>query len=172
MKYLFIICFTLLSATTLAQDSISELLDRYNDNSIPYISVHELRMPKTNALLFDAREEEEFAVSHITNAILVGYNNFNMQELKNKYPDKNQQIIVYCSLGIRSETVAKKLKKAGYNNVFNLYGGIFEWKNNYYTVFNIDNNETENVHTFSKTWSKYLTNGKAYFKAEKSNIKL
>jgi len=33
---------------------------------------------------------------------------------------------VYCSLGIRSEVIAKKLKKAGYTNVFNLYGGIFE----------------------------------------------
>ena len=36
---------------------------------------------------------------------------------------------MYCSIGKRSEKVTQKLKKAGYNNVSNLYGGIFEWVN-------------------------------------------
>jgi len=66
---------------------------------------------------------------------------------------------VYCSLGIRSEDIAEKLKKAGYNNVLNLYGGIFEWKNKDFTVYNSEGTQTEKIHTFSKEWSKWLTKG-------------
>ena len=73
--------------------------------------------------------------------------------------DKNATIIVYCSVGIRSEDIAEKLQKAGYKNVFNLFGGIFEWKNKQNVVVDTNNNPTEKVHTFSKEWSKWLKKG-------------
>ena len=60
---------------------------------------------------------------------------------------------MYCSLGIRSETVGEKLKAAGYTNVYNLYGGIFEWKNKDFTVLDAEEKETNEVHTFNKYWS-------------------
>ncbi len=66
---------------------------------------------------------------------------------------------MYCSLGIRSSTIAIKLKKAGYTNVLNLYGGIFEWKNSGYRVYNRDEKETEKVHTYKQEWSKWLLKG-------------
>ena len=47
----------------------------------------------------------------------------------------------------------------GYKNVYNLYGGIFEWKNNNWKVFDNKGFETDNVHTFNKNWSKYLKKG-------------
>jgi hypothetical protein len=40
-----------------------------------------------------------------------------------------------------------------------LYGGIFEWKNNDFPVFNSEGKETDKIHAFSKEWSKYLYNG-------------
>lgn len=124
------------------------------------MSVETLAMPKTNAIILDAREEKEYNVSHIKNAIWVGYNKFKLKETLTKLPkDKNATIVVYCSLGIRSETVAYKLIKAGYNNIYNLYGGIFEWKNNNFKVVNSKEKETEKVHVFSKKWSKWLKKG-------------
>ena len=51
----------------------------------------------------------------------------------------------------------------GYKNVYNLYGGIFEWKNQDLPVFDSNNKETENVHAFSKEWSQYLTKGKKVY---------
>ena len=54
---------------------------------------------------------------------------------------------------------SQKLKKAGFTKVKNLYGGIFEWKNKGYPVFNSAGKETENVHAFSKHWSQYLNAG-------------
>jgi hypothetical protein len=44
-----------------------------------------------------------------------------------------------------------------------LYGGIFEWKNNNFKVLDTLGNETEKVHTFSKSWSKWLTKGEKVY---------
>lgn len=143
----------------IGQQSLSELLKKHNKKDIPYISVQELAMPKTNVIILDARELEEYNVSHINNAVFVGYDAFDLQKTIQKLPNKYQKIIVYCSLGIRSETIANQLKSAGYSNVSNLYGGIFEWKNNNFTVVNQHQKETDSVHVFSKEWSKWLTKG-------------
>jgi rhodanese-related sulfurtransferase len=140
-------------------ETLSELLKKYNEQSVPYISVQELAMLKTDAIILDAREIKEYHVSHLKNAIYVGYNFFEIDSVQQKLPNKDSQIVVYCSIGIRSEDIAEKLKKAGYSNVFNLYGGIFEWKNNNFTVYDSEEKETENVHTFNKAWSKWLRKG-------------
>ncbi|MGB6267575.1 MAG: rhodanese-like domain-containing protein [Olleya sp.] len=149
----------LFSSFSWSQDTLPELLKKYNTNSVPYISVQELAIPKTEAMVLDAREKNEFEVSHIKDAILVGYNDFNLDEVIKNLPNTNEKIVVYCSLGIRSETIAEKLRKAGYTNIYNLYGGIFEWKNNGFSVVDLDQNETEKVHAFSKEWSKWLNKG-------------
>jgi rhodanese-related sulfurtransferase len=154
----FIIC-CFLGLVCNAQETLSKLLKQYNTKNIPYISVQELAMPKTKAIIFDAREQNEFDVSHIKNAVGVGYNDFSMDSVFRKFPDKNKKIVVYCSVGIRSETIASKLKKAGYKNVYNLYGGIFEWKNNNYPVYNLEEKETDSVHVYSNQWSKWLKSG-------------
>ncbi|MBV7269348.1 rhodanese-like domain-containing protein [Winogradskyella luteola] len=146
------------SSISYAQETLSDLLKKYNSESIPYISVQELAMPKTEAILLDAREINEYKTSHLKNAIHVGHDKFDIKTVKTQITDKSTKIVVYCSLGIRSEDVAEKLKKGGYTNVFNLFGGIFEWKNNDFSVYNSEG-ETENVHAFSKDWSQWLLKG-------------
>ena len=111
----------------------------------------------------DAREPEEFAVSHLKNAVFVGYDDFNIRTVTDTIKNKDQDIVVYCSLGIRSEDIAIKLKKEGYKNVKNLFGGIFEWKNNNLKIYNQKNQTTDSIHAFSKKWSKWLKNGKLVF---------
>ena len=159
--------FVLFSVSGFSQESepetLSDLLKMYNERSVPYISVQELAMPKTDAVILDSREMKEYNVSHLKDAIYVGYDNFEIDSIQQKLPNKDSQIVVYCSLGIRSEDVAEKLKKAGYTNVFNLYGGIFEWKNNGFKVYDSINTVTENVHIFSKEWSKWLTKGEKVY---------
>lgn len=145
------------------QESLPELLKHYNTKNIPYITVQELAMPKTKAFILDAREKEEYDTSHLKNAIFVGYNHFDLDSVYIKIPNKASKIVVYCSLGIRSETIAYKLKKAGYSHVINLYGGIFEWKNNNYLVYNSEHVTTDNVHAFSKKWSVWLKKGNKIF---------
>jgi len=164
-KILLFIC-VCFSVSSFSQETLSELLKKHNNQSIPYITVQELAMPKTEATVLDARELSEFEVSHLKYAIYAGYSEFQIDSIQDKIKDKDQIIVVYCSIGIRSETIAEKLKKAGYTNVFNLYGGIFEWKNKNFSVFDSQENETENVHTFSQEWSEWLLNGKKVFDKE------
>lgn len=157
MRYLFIIFF-LFSHIIYGQNTIPEVLKKYNSELISYISVKQASM-KSNVVFLDARELIEYNTSHIKGALHVGYTSFNQTFVLEKIIDKNATIIVYCSIGVRSEKIGEKLLKLGYSNVFNLYGGIFEWKNNDYKVFNHSEQETEYVHTYSKEWSKYLKKG-------------
>ncbi|MHB0754769.1 rhodanese-like domain-containing protein [Polaribacter sp. M15] len=159
-----LILFLIISSATFGQKKLDKLLHKWNKRNVPYMSVETLALPKTNAILLDAREEKEYQVSHLKDAIYVGYDNFNLKKIINKLPkDKNAKIVVYCSLGIRSETVAYKLIKAGYTNVYNLYGGIFEWKNANFKVIDTLGKPTENIHTFNKEWSKWLKKGKKVY---------
>ena len=49
---------------------------------------------------------------------------------------KSDTIVLYCSIGYRSEKIGEKLVEMGYGHVFNLYGGIFEWVNRDLPVYN------------------------------------
>jgi len=143
-----------------AQKSINDILKKHNTKNISYISVQELAMPKTKAIVLDAREYREFEVSHLKDAIYVGYKEFNLDSIKDSFrANSSDKIVVYCSIGIRSETIANKLKKVGFTNVYNLYGGIFEWKNKGLHVYNMYGVKTEKVHVKNPFWGKWLIKG-------------
>ncbi len=139
-----------------AQSSIDQALDWYNRESVPYISVTEMQNFQ-NQVILDAREWEEYQVSHIKDAVWVGYNEFNLAEVVKNIPDKNLNIVVYCSIGVRSENIGEELLESGYINTKNLYGGIFEWTNQGYPVYNMEGEKTKKVHAYGKLWGKYLT---------------
>lgn len=156
--------FVFISLNSFSQKNLKQLLKKYNTESVPYISVKDLKKEPKSTVILDAREFKEFETSHLKNAICVGYDNFNLNATIQQLPEnKNTKIAVYCSLGIRSEDIAEQLKKAGYKNVFNLYGGIFEWKNQNNTVVNQQNLPTQKVHTFNKEWSKWLHKGEKIY---------
>ncbi|MFC6268724.1 rhodanese-like domain-containing protein [Frigoriflavimonas asaccharolytica] len=133
-----------------------------NKNTVAYIYVDDIAKGK-NYTFLDSREPKEFNVSHLKNAVNIGYDKFDSKKFVKDFPNKNENIVVYCSIGIRSETIGDKLKKLGYKNVQNLYGGIFEWKNKGNKVVDKDNLETEKIHTFDKNWSKYLKKGEKVY---------
>ena len=159
MKKLFLFICLGITMSCFSQKKLSELLKQENEETIPYISVDALKNIQNNVILLDAREAQEYKTSHLKNAILVGYDFFNVDAITQKIPNKKNQVVVYCSIGIRSEDIAQKLKNEGYTNVFNLYGGIFEWKNRDLEVLNSKEKPTDSVHTFSKVWSKWLKKG-------------
>ncbi len=162
MKIYILLLFVFLSSLGFAQNSIPKVLEKLNSKSVPYINVSELQA-KDNLIILDARETKEFNVSHIEEAINVGYDHFDSKKVTALLNDKNATIIVYCSIGVRSEKIGERLLKLGYKNVFNLYGGIFEWKHQGGKVVNNQNVETEEIHTFNKEWSVYLTKGKKVY---------
>ena len=122
---------------------------------VPAIDVDSLRkMPPGSVFLLDAREPGEYAVSHIQGAINSGYDHFDQTLLDSL--DKTRPVVVYCSIGYRSEKIAQKLKKAGFTNVSNLYGSIFEWVNRGYPVVDASGRATPRIHTYNKKWGKWV----------------
>ncbi|MBT8262983.1 MAG: rhodanese-like domain-containing protein [Bacteroidia bacterium] len=164
LRFLNILLF-LLGFQGYAQESLHDLLNIYNTRSIPYISVEELRMTQIHekVIILDAREHSEYEISKIEGAHYVGFSDFSSEELMKVIPPTDSLIVVYCSLGIRSEEIGEKLKKSGYSNVRNLYGGIFEWKNKDYPVLDSEGIETEKVHPYSKAWGKWLLKGEKVY---------
>jgi rhodanese-related sulfurtransferase len=128
-------------------------------HDVPEVSAKQLAEMK-NVVVLDARAKKEFEVSHIKNATWVGYEDFDLERL-GRIP-RNSRIVVYCSVGYRSEKVTEKLLKAGYSDVSNLYGGIFEWVNEGLPLCN-ESGPTENIHAFDRTWGVWLRKGKKVY---------
>lgn len=135
------------------------MLNGLLDHSVPEKSVHEIQGIQ-NYVFVDAREKEEFEVSHLQGAIHVGYDYFSDTALQNI--SKDDSVIVYCSVGYRSEKIAEKMQKMGFSHVYNLYGGIFEWKNQGRSVVN-EMGKTNKVHAYSKTWGVWLRQGEKVY---------
>jgi rhodanese-related sulfurtransferase len=130
-------------------------VDSYLDYSVPVMDVTTAGLKKSDFMFLDAREQEEFNISHIGGARHVGYDDFSLSKLS-AIP-KDQKIIVYCSIGYRSEKIAKKLRDAGYANVFNLYGSLFEWANRGFDLLDIQGKKTRKIHTYNSDWSRWVT---------------
>ena len=117
---------------------------------------------KATVVFLDAREKKEYDVSHIRNAVWVGYRGFG----RNRVVDipKGEKLIVYCTVGFRSEKIAERLIRMGYKDVSNLYGGIIEWVNSDNAVYKGENIPTERVHTFNKSLGVWLKKGEKVYK--------
>jgi rhodanese-related sulfurtransferase len=106
------------------------LLSTLLSHSVPEISVDSLATGHFHIL--DARSYREFEVSHIPGAYWAGYEDFSLDRLAGL--DTKAPVAVYCSVGYRSERIAEQLHRRGYDNVVNVYGGIFEWVNTEHAV--------------------------------------
>lgn len=169
MKYLFPFFTSLFCLYGLyGQSSIDNAIRKHNNNTVPYIQVEELTL-NNQFLLLDTREKREFEVSHLKNAVWIGDQEFDMDMVSSLIPDSDTPIVVYCSIGVRSEDVGEKLLNKGYTQVFNLYGGIFKWKNEGYKVYDSIEKETDRVHTFNKHWARMLTNATKVYDSKKHN---
>ncbi len=129
-------------------------------HSVPEILVPQAASDSAGITFLDAREPKEYTVSHIAGAIPVGYDDFNVANLP--VLSKDQRIVVYCSVGYRSEKVTEQLRTAGFTNIANLYGGIFEWVNQGFPVYDAQG-PTQQVHAFSRTWGVWLKRGKKVY---------
>lgn len=140
-------------------EAFDKKISRTINFSIPVMGVDELKEMQEDVVLLDARPQSEYDVSHIKGAKRVGFRKIDETALTGI--DKDEQIVVYCSIGYRSEKVGEQLKKMGFKNVYNLYGSIFEWVNQGNAVVDKDGKITTKLHTYNKRWSKWVENGKA-----------
>ena len=93
----------------------------------PVIAKQAWPMIDQGALLIDVRTAEEFAAGHITGAINIPWQE--TDKLMDAIgPDLQRQVVVYCRSGNRSTVYCNKLRKQGFESVYNLKGGVLAWQ--------------------------------------------
>ena len=107
---------------------------------------------RTPPRLLDVREPAEYRVSHLAGAHQVepGSDPATMDL------PKDQPIVTYCSVGYRSAEHAQKLRQAGFRNVRNLEGSLFEWANEDRPLAKAGGQPAERVHPYNKAWGLLL----------------
>ena len=81
-----------------------------------------------NAVVIDVRTSEEFELSRIPNSINIDF--YNPQNFMHEIEkiDKDISCYVYCRTGVRSANSCQLMSELGFKKVYNLLGGIVEWK--------------------------------------------
>ena len=92
-----------------------------NEVDIDYVELKE--RVKTGAILLDVRSAQEYQEGHLEGAILIPEFEIG-KNVEKIIPNKNQEIVVYCTSGSRSGKACKTMKLKGYNNLYNLKGGL------------------------------------------------
>ena len=83
---------------------------------------------RENAVVLDVRDKKEFDQGHIVNAVNIPFAALSgrLDELK-KY--REQPVVVACKQGQHAGSAGTLLRKAGFDNISRLTGGIVEWRN-------------------------------------------
>mgnify|MGYP003456462123 FL=1 len=81
-----------------------------------------------NAVILDVRTEDEFNEGFIANAINIDIHRG--QDFVNEIEalDKSKNYYVYCRSGMRSAKACEIMNQLGFENAYNLIGGITEWE--------------------------------------------
>ncbi|NJR64882.1 MAG: rhodanese-like domain-containing protein [Leptolyngbyaceae cyanobacterium CRU_2_3] len=103
-------------------------------------------------ILLDARSQAEFAVSHLKTAWWIDPK---MPDWKALAEFKGAAIVVYCSVGYRSARLAQQLQQAGFSNVLNLEGSLFQWANEGRPLV-CEGHTTQVVHPYNTCWGLLL----------------
>lgn len=83
---------------------------------------------RSNAVFLDIRDKEDFQAGHIPDAV-----NIPLKHLKERVAElekyKDRPVIAYCRSGNKSAAAGAILKKHGFENLYNLSGGVVAWQN-------------------------------------------
>lgn len=79
--------------------------------------------------LLDVRTEEEWNEGHLEGATRVEIGSKDFAETVKKTFDESKPLLVYCRSGARSERATRKLRAAGFTELYDLKGGIRSWAN-------------------------------------------
>jgi len=121
-KFLFIISLFLFSCSNDTKLTAEKFLEGINSSKIN---------------LIDVRTYDEFASGHIPNAINIDFNNFSEFQENINLIEKDNPTYIYCLSGGRSAKAYSYLKEIGFNNLYELDGGILDWRKNKFSENNL-----------------------------------
>lgn len=107
-----------------------------NDESVVNVSpkeLSELIKEHEGIKMIDVRTPEEFASGHISGAQNINFFDKNFAKSLEKL-DKSEPVIIYCKSGRRSGKSRAVLKELGFEKIYDLEGGILNWKSQDFNV--------------------------------------
>ena len=99
---------------------------RVNIHECSVSDVHDRLARGEQFLLFDVREESEYAAGHLPTAKWLGKGIIE-RDIESVVPDPDTELVLYCGGGFRSALSADMLQKMGYTNVISMDGGWRDW---------------------------------------------
>jgi rhodanese-related sulfurtransferase len=82
---------------------------------------------REDGVMLDIRETKEFQEGHVVNAVHIPVNTLEKRHVELiRYKDK--PVIVTCRSGSRSAAACKTLRKAGFEQVYMMNGGMLSWE--------------------------------------------
>ena len=104
---------------------------RPKQNSMSDLSQNEWAQALTEqqqAVVLDVRTQEEFESGYIPKAINIDIQMGTSFIDEINSLDKTKSYYVYCRSGARSSQAVQLMRELGFNNTFNLLGGILDWE--------------------------------------------
>lgn len=101
-------------------------LNEQEKSAIHVVMPTEFKEKSINQVIIDIRTPQEFSQGHIEGAININYYDHSFMEQIGKY-DKSKPIFLYCRSGNRTSSAAAKIAKVGFEEVYDLQGGIMSW---------------------------------------------
>ena len=92
-----------------------------------------------SVIIIDVRTPDEFNKGHLKNSLNVNWFDENFDENLNIF-SKDLPVMVYCLSGGRSSKANERIKSLGFKNVYELDGGILEWRKNKLPEAYLNNN--------------------------------
>jgi rhodanese-related sulfurtransferase len=86
-----------------------------------------------NFIILDIRTQEEYESEHIKNSVMIDFYSDNFENELNKL-DKNKTYLIYCRTGRRTGITLDIMEELGFLQVYNMAGGITQWKTMGYPV--------------------------------------
>jgi rhodanese-related sulfurtransferase len=147
---------------TWGQRTLERVIEKWVSEDVPLATVKEVT-ENPSYLLLDAREREEYQVSHLPDSHYIGYREFDEGEFTRAFPDKNATYVVYCSVGVRSGKIGERLQELGYTDVRNLRGGIFKWMEEGQPLLDPEGKTTLRIHAYNRYWGMLLNSGEKVY---------
>jgi len=86
-----------------------------------------------NFIILDIRTKEEYKSEHIQNSMMIDFYSDTFKDELDKL-DKNKTYLIYCRTGRRTGLTLDIMEELGFFKVYNMAGGITQWKINGYPV--------------------------------------
>ncbi len=133
----------------------SRFYSNWNTNLISAVELHN-QLDDPDLIVIDIRNDEFFngwpvkegiKPGHIPEAIniqlslldLAGDNSQQIAYLADKGVTPDKKIVVYCNTAVKSKALYQRLKQLGFNNIYDLEGGLKSWGDEGFDVTVLEN---------------------------------